>query len=41
MLATLLLRKMAGAVVKCVGQALKKIENVFALAFGQQFPPRK
>ncbi|KDR14769.1 39S ribosomal protein L32, mitochondrial isoform X1 [Zootermopsis nevadensis] len=30
---------MAASVVWCLGQALKKIENVFALAIGRQFPP--
>lgn len=43
MLATQLLaqKKMAALVVIRVGRILKQIENIFALAFGRQFPPRK
>jgi hypothetical protein len=32
---------MAAAMVKSVGRFLKEIENIFALAFGRQYPPRK
>nr|AGM32493.1 39S ribosomal protein L32-like protein [Coptotermes formosanus] len=31
---------MAGRIRWCVGQALKELDNIFALAFGKQFPPQ-
>jgi len=34
-------KKMAASLVGRVGRALKELENVIALAFGKQFPPRK
>jgi len=33
--------KMAASLVWRMGRALKELENVIALAFGKQFPPRK
>jgi hypothetical protein len=34
-------KKMAASLCWRVGQALKALENIIALAFGKQFPPRK
>lgn len=34
-------KKMAASIVWRVGRALKELENIIALAFAKQFPPRK
>lgn len=34
-------KKMAASLVGRMGRALKELENIIALAFGKQFPPRK